>query len=85
MIREIADELGAIWAFWTGLMFLVNFLLWILPLIENYSPSVENAIDFQLQLIAYLIADAAVSAVVGAIISMITKPFIRFFKELGLW
>jgi hypothetical protein len=57
-IRQLIREVGALWAAWSGIMSLVNYLQFLSPLLNTYVPTPENAIILCLQIIGYLIVSA---------------------------
>lgn len=82
MLKEIVDEIGALWAFWSTIIFIISFLSFWSGL---EPPTPENVFDYNMQIISFLLADAIMSTVVGALIGAVTKPIIEFLKDIGLW
>ena len=82
MLKEIVDEIGALWAFCSTVVFIISFVRFWGGL---EPPTLDNAIDYNVQIITFLLVDAAMSTVVGALVSVVMKPIIGFLKEIGLW
>jgi len=83
MIKDFVDELKKLWALWTTLMFIINYLLFLADL--NYIPTPEGAIDYTTTILVYMMQNAIVSSVEGALISLVTIPARWFLKEIDLW
>lgn len=82
MFKEIVDEIGAYWAFCSTVIFIISFLSFWSGL---EPPTPDNVIDYNIQIISFLLVDAIMSTVVGALIGAVTKPIVEFLKEIGLW
>ena len=82
MLKEIIDEIGALWALFSTAIFIITFLSFWSGL---KPPTPENIMDYNIQIISFLLTDAIISAFLGALVSVFTKPIIELLKDLGLW
>ena len=73
MIKEIIGEFKTLYAFWSGLMLLINYLAFISNLNSN-DP------NYVFQILGYLIVNQVESAVLTAL----TAPILNFLRDLGL-
>ena len=82
MFKEIVDEIGAYWAFWSAVIFIISFLsFW-----SGLEPPTPNTMmDYNIQIFTFFLIDAIMSAAIGALIGAVTKPIIELLKEIGLW
>lgn len=80
MIKNFLEELKKLWALWTTLMFIINYLLFLAGL--NYIPTLEGAIDYTTKILVYMVQNAIVSAVEGALISLIATPLKGLLEEV---
>jgi len=75
MLKELVEELIGLYNFWSGVMFLLQFLAYVAYLNSGYVPTGPNAIAYCFQLILFLLANFVISAFEGIVISFLLKPF----------
>ena len=83
-ITKLINELKWLYTFWTGLLFCLNFLILVGELNATYVASPGNAINYNIQLILYLLKAGFYSMLEGAILTIITAPFKPLLKKIGL-
>jgi len=81
MLKELVEELISLYNFWSGVMFLLQFLAYVVYLNSSYVPTGPNAIAYCFQLILFLAVNFVISAFEGVAISFLLKPF----KALLSW
>jgi len=82
LLKEIAEEIGKLWVFWSALSFIIGFLVFWGKL---EPPTPETTMDYMIQLVMFVAADAIMSTIVGLLLGLVTKLIIEFLKDLGLW
>jgi hypothetical protein len=69
MMEKFREELKKLWAFLTTFMFIVNYLLFLTGL--NYIPTIEGAVNYTTKILTYMVQNAMISTVEGALISLV--------------
>jgi len=77
-MSDIVKEFIKLYNWWSGVTFTLQLLAFVVYLNTNYIPTSQNAINYSMQLIGFLLLNAFVSAIEGAVISAI----IDFIKSL---
>jgi len=72
-IRELINEIKALWALWSGLMLIVNYLAFL----GKLNP---NAPDYMWQIFGWFLS----SEMESLVFAMLTNPIIEFLRDLGL-
>ena len=73
MFREIIAELKKLYAFWSAITLLINYLIFI----SNVDP---NSPNYMFEILGYLI----LSQVESAVFTALTAPRVKFLRDLGL-
>ena len=76
----IIKDFIELYNWWSGVVFALQLLAFVAYLNANYVPTPENAITYCLALIVFLLLNAFVSAIEGAIISAIVDFIKGLFK-----
>jgi hypothetical protein len=70
-LSEIINELIGLYNWWSGVMFSLQFLAFIVFLNQNYVPTPQNAITYAITLVGFLLLNAVVSAIEGFVIGKV--------------
>lgn len=79
-MSNIIKEIIRLYNWWSGVVFALQLLAFVVYLNASYVPTSENAISYSLQLIGFLLLNALASAIEGAVISGIVD-FIKGFSR----
>jgi len=76
IIRDLID----LYNWWSGVMFALQFLVFVAYLTSNYVPTPENAITYLLTIIGFMLLNALVSAIEGFVIETVINVAKGIFR-----